>query len=112
MALIVVAAVSLYLFFLLLALFSYFYRWRFLRKARGQGSGRRVSVAHLFRASCALCREAFYTLTLALLYPFGFFPDCSPAPAAEEQPTIVMVHGYLHNRSGFFFCAGACEGWG
>lgn len=99
-----------YLLFLSLTLLSYLSRLSSLKeRTRGEVSGS-IKEKHLYaiRAFMAICAEASFTLILALLYPFGLLPEKKlPDSAGEGAPIIVMLHGYLHNRSAFFFCAGA-----
>ena len=52
------------------------------------------------RARELLAREVAAMLGAGLLYPFGFaFGEPRPRPRKLEQRTIVLVHGYLANRT-------------
>ena len=60
-----------------------------------------------------LLRELKGLATHIALYPLGFLPGSMapivpPASASDAMQTpVVLVHGYFHNRSGFFFLARA-----
>ncbi|HVL80676.1 MAG TPA: alpha/beta fold hydrolase [Actinomycetota bacterium] len=49
-------------------------------------------------------REARGIATLAVRYPFGIRSEQVPTPAERETLglPVVLVHGYFHNRSGFY----------
>ena len=52
------------------------------------------------RARELVAREVAALLGASLLYPFGFaFGQPRPRPRKQEQRTIVLVHGYLANRT-------------
>ena len=41
-----------------------------------------------------------------VLYPFGLWDSSRSTPRAQDQRTVVLVHGYLTNRSGMLPLAG------
>ena len=51
-------------------------------------------------------RELLALAGSALLYPFGLIRSRRRTPRQEQQRTVVLVHGYLGNRSSLFPLAG------
>jgi pimeloyl-ACP methyl ester carboxylesterase len=53
-------------------------------------------------ASTLIAREVAAFLASSLLYPFGLPATKKKMPRKREQRTVVLVHGYLANRSSFY----------
>ena len=47
-------------------------------------------------------RELLAFAASSLLFPFGFGRTKTRTPRVKEQRTIVLIHGYMANRSSFF----------
>lgn len=59
-----------------------------------------------FHALQSFFRELASLLLCGLLYPFGLFPPSSPKPTSPSpklKTPILLIHGYLHNHSGWVF---------
>jgi triacylglycerol lipase len=53
-------------------------------------------------ASRLICGELLAIAASGLLYPFGIAASTKRTPRRQEQRTVVLVHGYLGNRSSFY----------
>lgn len=49
-----------------------------------------------------IARELLAVLSLGLLYPFGMFKSKRKTKRIKEQRTIVLLHGYVANKSNFY----------
>jgi triacylglycerol lipase len=49
-----------------------------------------------------IARELLAVLSLCLLYPFGMFKSKRKTKRKKEQRTIVLLHGYIANKSNFY----------
>jgi triacylglycerol lipase len=53
-------------------------------------------------ASRLICGELLAVAASSLLFPFGIAASSKRTPRREKQRTVVLVHGYLGNRSAFY----------
>ena len=49
-----------------------------------------------------IARELLATLSLGILYPFGLFKSNRKTKRKKDQRTIVLLHGYVANKSNFY----------
>jgi pimeloyl-ACP methyl ester carboxylesterase len=52
--------------------------------------------------STIVAREVLALAASSILYPFGLSKGSRRTPRKKEQRTVVLLHGYLANRSSFF----------